>query len=140
MREARRAERYFILDQPGETAAIVGGTGAGKSTLVGLLPRLHNPPRGTVFIDGATPDIPSWSCVPRSGSCREPFLFSDTLAANVSFSVPIAAASGADRGRCRRRAAREGRPGFSSGYATMVGERGITLSGQKRVRDCPRAS
>ena len=74
----------------GETVAIVGATGSGKSTLVNLLPRLQNPPRGTVFIDGRdVRDIPlaelrgSIGFVP-----QEPFLFSDTLADNVAFGVP----------------------------------------------------
>jgi ATP-binding cassette, subfamily B, multidrug efflux pump len=74
----------------GETLAIVGATGSGKSTLVNLLPRLHNPPRGTVFIDGRdVRDIPLAALRGAIGFVpQEPFLFSDTLADNVAFGVP----------------------------------------------------
>ena len=67
--------------EAGETVAIVGGTGSGKSTLVNLLPRLHNPPRGTVFIDGRdVRDIPLAELRGAIGFVpQEPFLFSDTL-------------------------------------------------------------
>ncbi len=68
----------------------MGGTGSGKSTLVSLLPRLHNPPRGTVFIDGRdVRDIPLAELRGAIGFVpQEPFLFSDTLAENVAFGVP----------------------------------------------------
>ena len=73
----------------GRTAALVGVTGSGKSTLISLLARLHDPPPGTVFIDGAdVRDIPldvlrrAIGFVP-----QEPFLFSDTLADNVAFGL-----------------------------------------------------
>ncbi len=71
----------------GESVAIVGGTGSGKSTLVNLLARLHNPPRGTVFVDGRdVRDIPLSELRGAIGFVpQEPFLFSDTLADNVAF-------------------------------------------------------
>jgi len=75
--------------EAGQTVAIVGPTGSGKSTLISLLPRLYDPPRGTVFIDGVDiRDIPlavlrgAIGCV-----LQEPFLFSDTLADNVAFGL-----------------------------------------------------
>ena len=73
----------------GQTAALVGVTGSGKSTLIGLLARLHDPPPGTVFIDGVdVREIPldvlrgAIGFVP-----QEPFLFSDTIADNVAFGL-----------------------------------------------------
>src|SRR5207244_6399204 len=74
----------------GQTLAIVGGTGSGKTTLVNLLPRLHNPPRGAVFIDGRdVRDIPLSQLRAAIGFVpQEPFLFSDTLADNIAFGVP----------------------------------------------------
>jgi ATP-binding cassette subfamily B protein len=77
----------------GETVAIVGATGSGKSTLVNLLPRLQNPPRGTVFVDGRdVRDIPLKELRGMIGFVpQEPFLFSDTLADNLAFGVPGAA-------------------------------------------------
>jgi ATP-binding cassette subfamily B multidrug efflux pump len=75
--------------EAGQTVALVGVTGSGKSTLISLLARLHDPPPGTVFIDGVdVRDIPleilrrSIGFVP-----QEPFLFSDTLADNVAFGM-----------------------------------------------------
>jgi ATP-binding cassette subfamily B multidrug efflux pump len=75
--------------EAGQTVAIVGPTGSGKSTLISLLPRLYDPPPGTVFIDGVdVRDIPlamlrgAIGCV-----SQEPFLFSDTIADNVAFGL-----------------------------------------------------
>jgi ATP-binding cassette subfamily B protein len=124
--------------KPGETVAIVGGTGSGKSTLVSLLPRLHNPPRGTVFIDGRdVRDIPLADLRTAIGFVpQEPFLFSDTLADNVAFgwrgdpagsrAAVVAAGEVAQLSKDVRE--------FPRGYDTMVGERGITLSGGQKQR------
>jgi ATP-binding cassette subfamily B protein len=121
----------------GETVAIVGATGSGKSTLVSLLPRLHNPPRGTVFIDGRdVRDIRLAELRAAVGFVpQEPFLFSDTLGDNVAFGVPDlkqhpariqAAAEVAQLDKDVRE--------FPNGYDTIVGERGITLSGGQKQR------
>ncbi len=122
----------------GETVAIVGATGSGKSTLVNLLPRLHNPPRGTVFVGGRdVRDVPLSDLRGIIGFVpQEPFLFSDTLADNVAFGVPgmkdehparvAAAVSVAQLDKDVR--------DFPNGYETMVGERGITLSGGQKQR------
>ena len=122
----------------GETVAIVGATGSGKSTLVNLLPRLQNPPKGTVFIDGRdVRDIPLKELRGMIGFVpQEPFLFSDTLADNLAFGVPGLAQS--DRARVEAAAsvaqlAKDVRD-FPHGYETMVGERGITLSGGQKQR------
>ena len=122
----------------GETVAIVGATGSGKSTLVNLLPRLQNPPRGTVFIDGRdVRDIPLNELRGMIGFVpQEPFLFSDTLADNLAFGVPGVAQS--DRARVEAAAGvaqldKDVRD-FPHGYETMVGERGITLSGGQKQR------
>ena len=71
----------------GTTTAIVGATGSGKSTLLNLLPRLHEPPAGTVFIDGVdVRHIPLHVLRGAIGFVnQEPFLFSTTLAENVAF-------------------------------------------------------
>jgi ATP-binding cassette subfamily B multidrug efflux pump len=120
----------------GTTVAVVGPTGSGKSTLVSLLPRLYDPPPGTVFLDGHdVRDLPlsalrsAIAVVP-----QETFLFSDTLEANVAFGI-----GGVDvDGRAARSAevaqlARDVRD-FTEGFATRVGERGITLSGGQKQR------
>jgi len=122
----------------GETVAIVGGTGSGKSTLVNLLPRLHEPPRGSVFVDGRdVRDIPLADLRGAIGFVpQEPFLFSDTLGDNVALgwrghdadrhAVIAAAAEVAQLTKDVR--------DFPHGFETIVGERGITLSGGQKQR------
>jgi len=123
--------------EPGQTVAFIGSTGSGKSTLLNLLPRLHEPPPGTVFISGV--DIREIPLARLRGAIgfvpQEPFLFSDTIAQNVSFSSPE---PGAPIERVRKAAAvarlDKDVEEFPRGYDTMVGERGITLSGGQKQR------
>ena len=120
----------------GTTTAIVGATGSGKSTLLALLPRLHEPPSGTVFIDGVdVRHIPLAALRAAIGFVpQEAFLFSDTVKENIAFGVPGAAlqehierVSGIAR-------LDKDLPDFPKGYDTVVGERGITLSGGQKQR------
>jgi ATP-binding cassette subfamily B multidrug efflux pump len=78
----------------GQTVALVGVTGSGKSTLISLLARLHDPPPGTVFIDGVdVRDLPLSTLRAGIGFVpQEPFLFSDSLADNVAFGLDAARA------------------------------------------------
>jgi ATP-binding cassette subfamily B protein len=120
----------------GTTLAIVGPTGSGKSTLVSLLPRLYDPPPGTVFIDGIdVRDLPlsvlrgSIGMVP-----QEPFLFSDTIAGNVAFGTPER-----DEVEDLKHAVAVARldvdvETFPNRWTTTVGERGLTLSGGQKQR------
>ena len=121
----------------GTTTAIVGATGSGKSTLLSLLPRLHDAPPGTVFIDGV--DVRQIPLATLRGAigfvAQEPFLFSASIADNIAFGL-------ADSGRSRaaiEEAAATARldqdiDTFPNRYDTLVGERGITLSGGQRQR------
>jgi ATP-binding cassette subfamily B protein len=122
----------------GETVAIVGATGSGKSTLVSLLPRLHNPPRGTVFIDGRdVRDIPLAGLRGAIGFVpQEPFLFSDTLAENIALGVPRLNEQQPERIEAAATVAQLDKDvrDFPHGYGTVVGERGITLSGGQKQR------
>ena len=148
--------------EAGQTVALVGVTGSGKSTLISLLARLHDPPPGTVFIDGVdVRDIPLATLRGAIGFVpQEPFLFSDTLADNVAFGLDADRAGGLERRRREGRGAQSGRGArrrqpsvtrrivaaaavarldkdvadFPKGYDTMVGERGITLSGGQKQR------
>jgi ATP-binding cassette, subfamily B, multidrug efflux pump len=132
--------------EAGQTVALVGVTGSGKSTLISLLARLHDPPPGTVFIDGVdVREIPLETLRTAIGFVpQEPFLFSDKLADNVAFGIdaaPDAAIAPADERRRARilQAAAIARldkdvADFPKGYETMVGERGITLSGGQKQR------
>jgi ATP-binding cassette subfamily B protein len=122
----------------GQTVAIVGATGSGKSTLVNLLPRLHNPPRGTVFIDGRdVRDIPLAELRGAIGFVpQEPFLFSDALGDNVAFGAPELRRQHPERIQAAATVAQLDKDvrDFPSGYDTVVGERGITLSGGQKQR------
>jgi ATP-binding cassette subfamily B protein len=121
----------------GTTTAIVGATGSGKSTLLTLLPRLHEPPPGTVFIDGV--DVRTIPLRVLRGAIgfvnQEPFLFSTTLAENVAFGAREGQggrhriAEAAEVARLDKDLAQ-----FPQGYDTTVGERGITLSGGQKQR------
>ena len=119
----------------GQTAAIVGPTGSGKSTIVSLLPRLHDPPPGTVFLDGAdVREIPLARLREAIGVVpQEPFLFSESIAENIAFGIETP-----DAARVREAAAiarlDKDVEGFPKGYETLVGERGITLSGGQKQR------
>jgi ATP-binding cassette subfamily B multidrug efflux pump len=128
----------------GQTVALVGPTGSGKSALISLLPRLYDPPPGTVFVDGVdVRDLPLDTLRGAIGFVpQEPFLFSDSLAANVAFGYDAhgrATLSGAPRQASILHSASVARldkdvVDFPKGYDTMVGERGITLSGGQKQR------
>ena len=130
--------------EAGQTVALVGVTGSGKSTLMHLIARLHDPPIGTVFVDGI--DVRAMPLFLLRGTIgfvpQEPFLFSDTLADNVGFGLdatPEAMGSPEERMRRVLKAAEVARldkdvAEFPKGYDTMVGERGITLSGGQKQR------
>jgi ATP-binding cassette subfamily B protein len=121
----------------GTTTAIVGATGSGKSTLLHLLARLHDPPPGTVFIDGV--DIRHIPLSILRGAIgmvpQEPFLFGATIAENIAFG---ARGERDTRARVEEAAAiarlDKDAPGFPKGYDTVIGERGITLSGGQKQR------
>jgi ABC-type multidrug transport system fused ATPase/permease subunit len=120
---------------PGSTVALVGATGSGKTTLMGLLPRLYDPQQGTVRIDGT--DVRSVDLVSLRHAIAvvddDPFLFSDTVAGNIAYGRPDATRAEIELAAQRAQAA-----GFIAelpdGYDTKVGERGLTLSGGQRQR------
>jgi len=129
--------------EPGQTAALVGATGSGKSTLISLLPRLHEPPPGTVTIGGVDiREIPLDRLRAAIGFVpQEPFLFSDTIAENVAFGEGKDTKDTKEHGTQERvnAAAAISRldkdvADFPRGYETTVGERGITLSGGQKQR------
>ena len=142
-------EHVSLRIEPGQAVAFVGGTGSGKSTLITLLPRLHEPPPGTVFIGGV--DIREIPLANLRGAIgfvpQEPFLFSATIGENVAFgasdpeqghrSTPtdtdkegdLSVAAAAAVARLDKDVET-----FPRGFETMVGERGITLSGGQKQR------
>jgi len=130
-------KRISLDVSPGQVVAIVGPTGAGKTTLASLVPRFYDPMNGRILIDGR--DIRGLtlhslrdhiSIVP-----QEPLLFSGTIADNIRYGrldatmdEVVAAATAAN--------AHEFIARLSDGYQTQVGERGVRLSGGERQRLC----
>jgi ATP-binding cassette, subfamily B, multidrug efflux pump len=120
---------------PGETVAIVGPTGSGKSTIANLLLRLYDPVKGRVLIDGHNlKDLDITRYRNQVGYVpQDVFLFSESIANNISFgdlnpgmSHVESAAKDADL--------YDNVMGFSQGFETKIGERGITLSGGQKQR------
>jgi ATP-binding cassette subfamily B multidrug efflux pump len=113
--------------EAGQTVALVGVTGSGKSTLINLLPRLHDPPPGTVFVDGVdVRDLPLHELRAAIGFVpQEPFLFSDSLADNIAFGLDARAGAG-----------EAGRPGpFGPGADSRVRESTLEREEQRSLRD-----
>jgi ATP-binding cassette subfamily B protein len=119
----------------GETIAIVGHTGSGKSTLVSLIPRLIDPTRGAVYLDGVNlRDLdPEWLRRHIGFVPQETFLFSATLAENIAWGVEDAAEANIARAAELAGLAPD-IAGFPDGFETMIGERGLTLSGGQKQR------
>ena len=121
--------------RPGQTVAVLGTTGSGKSTLVNLIPRFYDVTGGAVRLDGNdVRDVTLSSLRSQIGIVlQETRLFSGTVRENVAFGKPdatdeeiVAAAEAAQAGEFIR--------GLSDGYDTVIGERGIGLSGGQRQR------
>jgi ATP-binding cassette subfamily B multidrug efflux pump len=119
--------------------ALVGRTGAGKSTLAALLPRLLPTPRGSIFLDGIDVcDLPVESVRRAIGFAQQDtFLFSTTVAKNIGFALPETdsqEALTAIRDRARDAQVLEEALGLPDGFDTVVGERGVQLSGGQKQR------
>ena len=136
------AESKIVLDRvsvsvaPGETLAIIGRTGCGKTTLMNLLVRLYDTAdKDMIAVDGVpVRDIPlrvlrrDIAYVP-----QDSFLFSDTIAANISFGVDGAGREAVERA-AKAAKVHDNIMEFPDGYDTVTGERGVTLSGGQRQR------
>lgn len=129
---------------PGETIGLTGPTGGGKTTLVSLLPRLHEAESGSVEIDGRP--VEEYPLATLRGAIgvapQEPFLFSDTVRGNLEFGRGGRREGDAGDGPDGLEAEDAARiaglaadvEGFPEGYRTPVGERGVTLSGGQKQR------
>jgi ATP-binding cassette subfamily B protein len=120
---------------PGETVAIVGQTGSGKSTLTRLINRIFDADSGRVLIDGS--DVREWNLESLRSQIstieQDVFLFSRSIAENIAFGVPGATQEDIERA-AREAQAHDFIMNFEQGYETEVGERGVTLSGGQRQR------
>ena len=125
-----------FVAEPGQTVAIVGETGSGKSTLTKLVNRIYDATSGEILIDGV--DVRAWNLTSLRSQIstieQEIVLFSRPIAENIAFSL----GQRADMAEIQR-AAREAQADefileMKDGYETIIGERGVTLSGGQRQR------
>ncbi|MBC8145146.1 MAG: ABC transporter ATP-binding protein [bacterium] len=136
-----RPELPFVLKgvsfsvEPGETLAIIGTTGSGKSTITQLVAHTYDATKGEVMIDRhRVADIPLRVLRANIGVVsQETFLFSDTIAGNIRFGRADASMDDV-RAAATTAQLLENIEGFPKGFETMVGERGITLSGGQKQR------
>jgi len=121
--------------EPGMIVGILGRTGSGKSTLVQLLPRILDPPPGTLFLDGV--DVRSYELGALRSAVRmvpqETFLFSASIRENIAFGARDGEAASLEEAAALSTIDRDARF-FPQGLDTVVGERGITLSGGQKQR------
>ena len=121
--------------EPGTVTALVGSSGSGKSTTIGLLAAFHTPSKGRVLVDGvdlSTVRLDSYR-TQLGVVLQESFLFDGTIRENVAFSRPDASEEAILRA-CRIARVDEFAESFADKYDTVVGERGVKLSGGQRQR------
>jgi ATP-binding cassette, subfamily B, multidrug efflux pump len=136
----RALDHVSFRIKPGQSLAIIGRTGSGKSTIASLICRLYDVSEGEVLIDGKNvKSINLYSLRSQTGYVpQEVFLFSETIYNNIAFSVSDARDLPDRRGQVEQ-AAKDAAIysniiGFPDKFGTMVGERGITLSGGQKQR------
>src|SRR6266571_224921 len=122
--------------EPGQTVAIVGQTGAGKSTLTKLVNRIYDVDEGRILIDGI--DVREWSLDALRSQIstieQDIFLFSRSLMENIAYGLGQKATTEAIEQAAHDAQAHEFILDFKDGYDTVIGERGVTLSGGQRQR------
>ena len=121
--------------KPGQTVAVVGQTGAGKTSLVKLINRTYDTTQGQVFVDGV--DVRDWNLAALRSQVsmieQDIFLFSRSVSDNIAFGKPGAEADEVEMA-AQSAQADDFIQSFDKGYETVVGERGVTLSGGQRQR------
>jgi ABC-type multidrug transport system fused ATPase/permease subunit len=133
---ARAVLHDIDLDVPaGQTVALVGATGSGKTSLVALISRLYDPAAGAVLLDGA--DVREVSLRSLRSAVAvvsdDPFLFSASVAENIAYARPDASIEEIEAA-ARRAQAHDFVSRLPQGYETQIGERGLTVSGGQRQR------
>jgi ATP-binding cassette subfamily B protein len=126
---------FDLRVRPGESVALVGATGSGKTTVARLIPRFYDVEAGRITLDGIdVRDLRLRDLRQAVGIVFEDtFLFSDTIAANIAFADPDAPHAAIERA-ARLAGADEFIGELGDGYATRIGERGYSLSGGQRQR------
>jgi ATP-binding cassette, subfamily B, bacterial len=120
----------------GQTVALLGSTGSGKTSLVGLLPRFYEYTSGQITIDGIELKDYSRHYLRRQIGIveQEPFLFSRTIRENITYGVGREVSDTEVEAAARAAAVHDVIMTFPEGYSTLVGERGVTLSGGQKQR------
>ncbi len=120
----------------GQTVAIVGQTGSGKSTLTKLVNRIYDADEGRILIDGV--DVREWNLESLRSQVsvieQDVFLFSRSVADNIGFGLGAVATRANIEAAAKAAQAHDFVMGFADGYDTVLGERGVTLSGGQRQR------
>lgn len=121
--------------KPGQKLGIIGPTGAGKTTLCALIPRLIDAGSGEILLDGRAVGAYGKDALRRSigYAPQDVFLFSDSIRENIAFGMPGASDEEVERA-AEMAAVHHNILGFPEGYGTVVGERGVTLSGGQKQR------
>jgi ATP-binding cassette subfamily B protein len=121
--------------QPGQLVALVGPSGAGKTTITYLLPRLYDPTEGVISLDGHDLRDIKTACLSSNIGMvtQESFLFHDTVLANLLYAKPDATRAEIESA-CRAANIHDFIAGLPEGYDTVVGERGYRLSGGEKQR------
>lgn len=121
--------------EPGESVALVGGTGSGKSTVARLIPRFYEVDAGAILLDGVDVREVRRRDLRRAVGIvfEETFLFSSTIRDNIAFADPEAPFAAVERA-ARLAGAHEFVGELADGYDTVIGERGFSLSGGQRQR------
>jgi ATP-binding cassette subfamily B protein len=122
--------------QPGQVVALLGSTGSGKTTLVNLLPRFYEYSAGRLTLDGVDlKEYPRHYLRRQIGIVeQEPFLFSRSIRENITYGVGRDVSDEEIEAAARAAAIHDVIMSFPSGYATLVGEKGVTLSGGQKQR------
>ena len=136
MNETPILKNISFRAEPGQTVAIVGQTGSGKSTLTKLVNRIYDVNQGRLLIDGV--DVRDWNLASLRSQIstieQDIFLFSRTISENIAFGLGQQIDQQTIEQVARDAQAHGFITGFSDGYNTVIGERGVTLSGGQRQR------
>ena len=124
-----------LVAEPGQTVALLGATGAGKSTLVHLIPRFYDVDQGRVTLDGVdVRDLPLHQLRTHVGAAlQEPVLFTGTIRDNIRYGRPDASEEAVVTA-AKAAQAHDFISSFPHGYDTQVGQRGVNLSGGQKQR------
>ena len=129
-------EDIDLAIRPGETVALVGASGSGKSTMANLVPRFYHPTRGRLTVDGHDLETLSLASLRANIALvsQDVVLFNDTVAANIAYGAMNDASPGSIAAAAEAAHAMEFIQALPQGLETLVGENGVKLSGGQRQR------